>query len=688
MKYKTFKLSNTNTNNFPMPIRVLFLLCCTTIYSQIDSIQTVSIDSVIITTTRLQESQLTLPLSTTKLNISETQAIRQQLSFQEYLNEVPGLFSLNANNYSQDLRISLRGFGSRSAFGIRGIKLLVDGIPETTPDGQGQLDNLNLAFIKDIEVIRGPSATLYGNASGGIISISTMNTVTEPFLEADISVGNYGFQKYQLLHGFNKKNTSFILQGNYTNTDGYRDQSGFENYNVDAKITHRFSENSKLNLLINYTNSPYAEDAGGLTLEELTGNRRQARQRNVDFRTEEAIKQFKIGSSYELKIKQKNNFSTYGFFATRDFYGKLPFEFGGVIDLQRNYFGNGSSFEFSTKKNRLQVGYDWAIQNDNRKRFKNLSGEQGDMTLDQLEQFSNLGIYFIDHWTLDKFLIRGGVRYDINKLEAADEFLGNGDASGEIKLNAFNPSVGLTYRLNSKQSLFTGFSTSFETPTLSELSADPLGTGGFNDELKAQKARNIEIGFKSKNEHQSFEAVVFYIKTNDDLVPYELEDFPDRTFYRNAGSTKRKGLELSYLRDLSDKLRLSTAYTYSDFKYDSYEIPSGNFQDKELPGIPKHKANASLLFQENGFTIKLEGNYIGDLYANDANSTEVNGYAIVNLSFGYKTQLGKIGLSPFMGINNLTNTKYNDNIRINAFGARYYEAAPGINIFGGLRMQL
>ncbi|MBT8309697.1 MAG: TonB-dependent receptor, partial [Flavobacteriaceae bacterium] len=530
-----------------------------------------SIDSVIITATRLQESQLAIPLSTTKLNFSETQFIRQQLSFQEYLNEVPGLFSLNANNYSQDLRISLRGFGSRSAFGIRGIKLLVDGIPETTPDGQGQLDNLNLGIIEDIEVIRGPSATLYGNASGGIISIRTMNTVKKPFFEGDISIGNYGFQKYQILHGFRRNNTSFILQGNYTNTDGYRDQSGFSNYNFDAKMAHRFSENSKLNLLLNYTNSPYAEDAGGLTLDELNANRRQARQRNVDFKTEESVEQLKIGSSYELNIDQKSNFSTYGFFASRNFNGKLPFEFGGVIDLQRNYFGNGSSFEFKTGENRLQVGYDWAIQNDNRKRFRNLNGEQGNMTLDQLEQFSNLGIYLLDHWTLDKLLIRVGVRYDINKLEAVDDFLNNGDASGEIKLNAFNPSVGVTYRLNSKQSLFTGFSTSFETPTLSELSADPTGTGGFNEELEAQKARNFELGIKSKNENQSFEAVVFYIKTDDDLVPYELAQFPDRTFYRNAGSTKRKGLELSYINDLGNNLRLSAGYTYSHFRYDSYE---------------------------------------------------------------------------------------------------------------------
>lgn len=656
--------------------------------AQRDSIPIISIDSVTINASRSTEPQLILPLASTKLSLIETQDIRQQLSLQDYLQEVPGLFSLNANNFSQDLRVSIRGFGSRSAFGIRGIKILVDGIPETTPDGQGQIDNLNLAVIKDIEVIRGPSSALYGNASGGVISIQTIDHVKDDFIKGAMTLGSYGFQKFQLLSGFQGRKSTYVFQGSHTKTDGYRDQSGFKNNNINGKMKFHISEKSKLNININYTDSPKAEDAGGLTLDELNTNRRQARQRNVDFKTEEFVSQFKIGGNFNHEFSEKMTLETYGFYSYRDFYGRLPFEFGGIVDLNRNYFGNGSSINVKSTNNQLKLGYDWAIQNDQRSRFRNLEGEQGAKTLGQLEKFSTIGFYALNHYTIDAFLIRMGIRYDANTLKAEDDFLENGDDSGSINLNAFNPSLGVSYKLSSKKIIFTGFSTSFETPALSELSANPSDIGGFNESLKPQKAQNYEVGYRSLNSKHRFEAVLFYIHTKDDLVPYELEEFPDRTFYRNAGSTNRKGLELSYQRNLTNQLKLSTVYTYSDFEYDTYSIPSGDFKGNALPAIPKHKALVSLLYQNERLTVKLEANHIGGLFTNDANLAEVEGYTLANLNFGYKAKLGRLKLSPFLGFNNIFDTTYNDNIRINAFGGRFYEAAPGFNMFGGLRVQL
>ncbi len=656
-------------------------------FAQRDSIPTIDIDSVVINASRITESQLILPIASTKLSIEKTQDIRQQLSLNDYLQEVPGLFVQNSNNFSQDMRVSIRGFGSRSAFGIRGVKILVDGIPETTPDGQGQIDNLNLGIIDNIEVIRGPSATLYGNASGGIISINTLDRVDSLFFKGGVTGGSYNLQRYQLLSGFNSGKTTFLLEGNYTKTDGYRVRSGFTNYNFNGRMIYRPSENSKWNIHINYTDSPKAEDAGGLTLEELNTKRRQARQRNIDFKTEESIRQFKIGTSFNYKLSNKIDFSSYGFYSNRKFDGKLPFEFGGIVDLNRNYFGNGSSIDFKSLKNKLKIGYDWALQNDDRLRYRNLEGSQGDLTLDQLEKFSTFGVFALNHLSMDDFLIRAGLRYDFNKLKAEDNFLNNGNDSGDINLSAFNPSLGINYRLHKNASIFAGFSTSFETPTLSELSANPDDSGGFNEDLKPQKATNFELGFKHKTSKQYFEAVLFFIKTNDDLVPYELEAFPDRTFFRNAGSTSRRGLELSYNRHLSKNLALSTVYTYSDFQYESYTIPSGDFKDNVLPAIPEHKGLVSLIFQDKNLTTKLEGNYIGSLYANDANTVEVDSYTSVNLNIGYKIETKTLILSPFLGINNLFDIKYNDNIRINAFGGRYYEAAPGFNVFGGTRIR-
>ena len=448
-----------------------------------------------IKSSRIIEEELKIPISVTNINFEKTQDIRQQLSLHDYIKNVPGLFALNSNNFSQDLRVSIRGFGARSAFGIRGIKIIVDGIPETTPDGQGQIDNLNLGIIKNIEILKGPSASLYGNASGGVISIYTLDSFDENYINTGLTYGSYNFQHYQIRTGYGNKKSSLIVQGTKTQTDGFRTQSGFENYNLNLKFKHLFSDSTKLNIHLNYNDSPYAGDAGGLTLEEVKEDRQQARGRNLDFMTSEKINQFKIGLNFNHKWSQ-NTFNTYAFYSSRNFNGLLPFEFGGIVNLNRNYFGLGSNYTLKVEGNKLQntlqFGYDLASQKDDRIRYKNLFGEQGDKTLDQIETFKSLGIYALNHLSMGKFLIRMGIRFDHNNLKAEDLFLSNGNQSGTINLNAFNPSLGISYQLKKQQYIYINFSTSFETPVLSELSANPSNEGGFNTSLKAQKAKNYE----------------------------------------------------------------------------------------------------------------------------------------------------------------------------------------------------
>jgi iron complex outermembrane receptor protein len=675
--------------------KILFFLIIFSIngiWAQQDSLNLIKLEPVILNVSRISESLENLPISLSRLDFIEKQDLKQQLSFNEYLYNVPGLFALNANNYSQDLRISIRGFGARSAFGIRGIKIIVDGIPETTPDGQGQVDNLNLSIIKSLEIIRGPSSTLYGNASGGVISINTIDDFDENFAKAGLTFGSYDMQQYQLAFGLKSKKTNYLFHGNKIKTNGFREQSGFENYNFNFKIHHRFSASSKFSVLLNYTDSPVAEDSGGLTTEEVVENREQARQRNVDFKTAESIKQFKIGTHFTYQ-SNKMIFSTYGFYSFRDFYGLLPFEDGGIVNLDRNYFGNGSNFTFTNKNsnhtNKFQIGYDFAIQQDKRLRFRNLEGIEGEKSFDQKESFTSFGFFALDHYSFRDLLVRFGIRYDRNYLKATDMFIADGNGTGEIFFNSFNPSIGLNYNLNAQNYLYANFSTSFETPALSELSANPSGDGGLNEELKAQSARNFELGYKFKRKNTFAQITLFYIETDNDLVPYELENFPDRIFFRNAGSSKRRGLELFYSQDLVKNFKLKTSYTYSDFRYSAYETSSGNFNGKYLPGIPKHLATFSVDYQnKSGLTLSLQSKHVGDLYTNDSNSVRDDHYSLYNLNVGFKIKSKQILLLPFLGIKNVFDTKYNDNIRINAFGGRYYEPAPGFNIFGGIRAQL
>jgi len=671
---------------------IFFFTFCysVSIYAQIDSIKTIVLKPVMVKSSRIVEKEIKIPMSISSINYEKTQVIRQQLSLHDYIINIPGLFALNSNNFSQDLRVSIRGFGARSAFGIRGIKIIVDGIPETTPDGQGQIDNLDLGIIKNIEIIKGPASSLYGNASGGVISIYTTDSFDKNYINSGLTFGSYNFQQYQISAGYGNQKNSLIVQGTKTQTDGFRTQSGFKNYNLNLRMKHLFSENTKLIVHLNYSDSPYAGDAGGLTFEEVKEDRQQARSRNLDFMTGEQIDQFKIGISFNHKWS-KSTFNNYGFYSSRNFYGLLPFEFGGIVDLNRDYFGLGSSYTLKIQgkklQNSLQFGYDLASQKDDRSRFKNLNGQQGDNTLDQIESFRSIGVYALNHLSVGKFLIRMGIRFDHNNLKAEDLFLSNGDQSGNINLKALNPSLGISYQLQKQQYIYTNFSTSFETPVLSELSANPNNEGGFNASLIAQKAINYELGYKLKTKNSRLEIALFEIETSNDIVPYELEDFPGRTFYKNAGKTLRNGIEFNYKLKLAENLNINVGYTLSIFNYTSYITPNGNFNDNQLPGIPKHMGSFAFNYtNKKGLNILLDNRYVGNLYANDSNSVKDNSYFITNLNFGYKLKSNRANITPFLGINNLFNTLYNDNIRINAFGSRYYEPAPGINIFGGVRI--
>lgn len=659
-----------------------------------DSLPTIDLKVLEVRALRIATPPLKHPFSISTYQASTLQQTRQQLSLQEYLTQIPGLFSLNANNYAQDLRLSIRGFGARSAFGIRGIKIIVDGIPETTPDGQGQIDNLNLGNIQRIEVLKGPSSTLYGNASGGSIHIYTQEKIATNFLEAGLTIGSFNMQQYQLAGGFGKKNTQLIFQGTHTRSDGYRDQSAVENTNVNLRLFQKISKKAKFNAQVNYTNSPIGDDPGGLNLDEVLYNPRQARDRNILYKTGEAIDQFKLGGQYQYQVTKQQSLQLYGFYNHRNFEGRLPFTNGGWVDLQRDYWGQGGHYKWektgAISHNILQIGYDLAWQADHRQRYRNLEGFRGAGTLDQVERFSMLGVYLLDHWYWNKWLMTVGVRFDGNRLEVEDQKLDDGDQSGSRNLPAVNPSIGINYQLTERVALYGSFRSSFETPSLSELSANPSGEAGFNPGLESQRAFNYELGGKGLIFNRvDFDLALFYIQTQNDLVPFELAEFPDRSFFRNAGSTKRQGLEVWARYQITSQFSFKTSYTFSDFQYQDYQLPQGDFSGKALPGIPKHFAAFTLAYQnDQGINIRLQHRYISDFFANDANSSSEPAYQITDFSLGYRLQTKTTIWTPFFGINNIFDTAYSDNIRLNAFGKRFYEPAPRINAYCGLRFRL
>ena len=663
-------------------LKVVLLLPVFGIAQTLSQTSTITLQEVAVEATKLETDRFVVPASISVINLIPLQGMQQQLSLQEYLSAVPGVFSLNANNYAQDLRLSIRGFGSRAAFGIRGVKIIVDGIPETTPDGQGQVDNLPLGLLSRLEVLRGSSASLYGNAAGGVVYLNTLDSLQGESVQLRTTLGSYAYQNYQLIGNVKGEKTTAVFALNRTVTDGFRVFSGLSQRILNTKIKHQINPNSSLTFQLNYTDSPRAEDAGGLTLEESETDFRQARQRNVDFDTYEQIEQFKTGLRWQQQWNSRWSMDSYGFYSFRDFYGKLPFENGGIVDLFRNYYGVGSRLTFQETKQKhshqWQLGFDTSSQKDQRDRYQNLAGKQGEQEFSQLEQFGNIGIFLLDHIQWQKVLLSTGLRLDIQNLGA--------DTVEEIqKYTVFNPSLGLSYALADQHRVYANFSTSFETPTLSELSANPNGGEGLNLDLMPSKAINYELGWKNRTSSGYLEATTFYIESSNEILPYELEAFPGRAFYRNAGATSRFGLELAGSYQWN-KWAVQASMTQAQYRLEGLDT-ANEFEGKKIPGIPSSQFFLQLKYRSaSDWQWVLSGEHSGAFFANDSNSVEIKAYQKVRFQ-GQKTvqtQWGKLDF--FGGINNVLNTTYFDNIRLNAFGGRFYEPAPGRNFYFGLSL--
>jgi iron complex outermembrane recepter protein len=703
----------------------------TIIWSQnltLPTIDTVSrpLETIEIAATRLSLTAAKAPLAVTILDKKRLQTATQQLSPYEVLGSIPGVFAMNPDNFSQDLRISIRGFGARSAFGIRGIRLFTDGLPEGTPDGQADVDNLDMGIIRQMEVLRGAASGIYGNAAGGVIYMLTENpTARKPLFEVQMSRGSFDFQRYQVKMGQKFDKLLYFINGSVNCTEGYRTQSQMKNAIFNAKIGYQFKPNTQLMLLANYGNSPTANDAGGLTAQQIAENPRQAAATNALFETGEIVKQGRVGATFETKFDAHHQLNIRSFYTFRTLLNRLPIAANGYGDLNRNYYGVGLNYQFNQKISamsyRLKLGFDFENQADTRKRFAYLKETKTDGTikynqdklvLNQLETFKSTGIYLLqDLQMTKKWLLSLGVRYDDLRLAAADNFLTDGDQSGSRHFTKVNPMAGVSYQFGHNASVYANYSSTFESPTLNELSNNPENLGGFNPNLQPQQAKSVEIGakgsFSSKKavytEGSSllsdakfqtpsegyFDIAVFRIETENDLVPYQIMGQTGKTFYRNAGKTVRKGVEIGFSYPFSPQLTLHYNHTFSDFKYLNYSVNTTVFDGKNLPAIPESNAQIELRYaQTDGFFTSVQTRFVSKIFANDANTANSDAYSLLNLRFGYTFTLKNCQIEPFFGINNATNTHYIANILINAQSDRYFEPSSLRYFFGGFKFRL
>jgi len=635
-----------------------------------------------------------IPASISVVSGDEIRHTRQQLGLDEALARVPGVFFQNRYNFAQDLRIAIRGFGARSNFGVRGIKILIDDIPETLADGQSQVDSIDLASVRQIEVLRGPASAMYGNAAGGVINIQSERGGTEPFVEARYAVGDFGYRKQQLKAGGAVGRLDYLVSLSDLRIDGYRVHSEAKSTQINSLFRFRLDERSDFSLIISASDQPVSNDPGGVTLTDATANPRAARDRNVAFNAGEALDQQTIGLSYKRTTASGGVFAARNYYRFRDFSNRLPFTGGGIVAFDRFFAGGGVSytqpFDFGGYRHRLIAGVDYDRQRDDRQRFDNNEGMQGALTLDQDERITSTGLFVRDEIKVsDQITVTVGLRYDNVEFNVADSFLADGNDSGSRSINDVSPSIGFVYAGTNQQVVYGNIATAFETPTSTEF-ANPDGGGGFNPDLRPQKSVSYELGLRGPlSETSRYEIAVFNIDVDDELIPFEIATNPGRNFFSNAGKSTRRGMELALSAEPVPGLSLSLAYTWSRFEFDRFIDDNGNdFSGNTIPGIPESFAHADISYAHaSGYFVAVDAMVSDKLFANNANSATVDGATVANFRFGFKKAYGKLEIEPFIGINNITDTAFTANVRINAFGGRFFEAGPERNVYGGVSVR-
>lgn len=658
------------------------------------------LEELVVIGTRTERRLGEIPLGVSVINMEDIQRGRQELGMDESLTRVPGVFMQNRYNFSQDLRVSIRGFGARANFGMRGIKVLSDGIPVTLADGQSGTDDLDIGSAQSIEVVRGPAAALYGTAAGGVLSVTTEDPPADPFVEGKLTFGEYGHEKYQLKTGGQAGRLGYLVNVSHLEMEGYRDFSSVQHSLINSKFVYDVDADSQLQVIANAVNSPLALDPGGITLADVAANRTQAQDRNLSSNAGETFDQQRLGMVYDRRFDQ-SEMSVRFYTAWKEFDAFLPIGThipfvgdDGFVAYDRHFFGGGGRYtmlgDLAGYTNALTFGFDADYQRDDRIRALNNAGVRGDVSFAQEEEGEAHGFYIRNETELsDTVLLSLGGRYDMIDLSVNDQYLVNGDQSGDLSFNEFSPSIGLMWNLSPKFNLYTNHATSFETPTFTELGNPAqeldVNLGGFAN-VNAQKAESVEVGAKGivADDRIFYDVALFAMDVDDEIV--NVVSIENRAFFENA-DTDRRGLEAQIQADLTDQLSITAAYTYSDFTFDSFDDNAAAI-GQPVPGIPEHQFFAEIAWDLSDSTyVVLDALNVGEFTANNAGTQLVDDYLVSNLRLGSEITVGGSTLSPFIGVNNLFDEEYFSNVRINAFGGRAYEPAPERHIYGGFSMR-
>ncbi|HCT9459776.1 TPA: TonB-dependent receptor [Klebsiella pneumoniae] len=668
--------------------------------------------TMVVTAAPTTVSELDTPAAVSVVNGDEMRQAAPRVNLSESLGAVPGLQVQNRQNYAQDLQLSIRGFGSRSIYGVRGLRIYVDGIPATMPDGQGQTSNIDIGSVDTIEVLRGPFSALYGNSSGGVINVTSQTGTQPPTVEASSYYGSFGTWHYGMKatgavgDGSHAGDVDYTVSTNRFTTHGYRDHSGARKNLANARLGVRINDVSKLTLLLNSVDIK-ANDAGGLTADEWRDNPRQS-PRGDQYNTRKNTRQTQAGLRYERQLSAQDDLSVMMYAGERETtqFQSIPrapqlkpSHAGGVIDLTRHYQGIDTRL---THRGELLVpvtltaGLDYENMSERRKGYENFVmvngapqyGEQGALRRNERNLMWNVDPYLQTQWQLtDKLSLDAGVRYSSVWFDSNDYYItpGNGDDSGDASYHKWLPAGSLKYALTDAWNVYLSAGRGFETPTINELSYRSDNQSGLNFGLKPSTNDTVEIGSKTRIGNGLFTAALFQTNTDNEIVVDSSSG--GRTSYKNAGKTRRQGMELGLDQQFGESWRLKAAWTWLDATYRTNVCDDASCNGNRIPGIARNMGYASFGYQpEQGWYAGSDIRYMSDIMANDENTAKAPSWTVVGLTTGYKWSYGRMDMDLFGRIDNLFDREYVGSVIVNESNGRYYEPAPGRNYGIGLNL--
>jgi iron complex outermembrane receptor protein len=605
------------------------------------------------------------------------------LSLSAALTAVPGVVIQARGNASRDESLSIRGFGARAAFGVRGVRILLDGIPQTMPDGQSQLTLVNLRRVGSIEVMRGTGSALYGNATGGVVSLRTDRRIPSG-LEADarFAAGGYGLLSGESAVRAPLGAGAVDVAIQHDRATGYRAQSEYEVWRAHAGVRSAIGSVGSLAWVADVASYPVAQDPGALTAEEVAADPRQANPRYVELDAGKDVWQAQSGLTFDRAIGASGRLEAAAFVTRRDLINRLPFAY---IDLDRWAYGGRLEASIPLDdgaRATLVTGGDLQQMRDDR---VNRTPDAVTVTRDQLETVREIGPFVqLRYAPVDRVALLAGARYDAVTFGVTDRLLADGNASGSRTLSAPSGTLGVSFLVTPPLVAWARVGTAFETPTTTELANQPDGGGGFNPDLEPQHAVELELGLRLTAAAFQAGAAVFHADVRDELVAFEIPSDPGRAYFRNAGEARHRGVELDARYQGRSGPWIAGAYTLSDHRFVDYVTDAARYDGNRIPGVPVHLGRLASGVRLGFARLEAEVRGASSMFADDGNTAAAEAWWAADLEAGADFTPGSLALRAVAGVENLFDRRYVAAVSVNAAAGRYYEPAAERSFYVGL----